>query len=69
MAEQRDRVGAGPARVGVGKVHADVAEPGRTEQCVGAGVGDDVGIAVTLEATLAVERHAAEHQHAAPDRR
>ena len=45
-AQQLDRVGAAPARVGVGEVLADVAEPGRAEQRVGDRVGDDVGVAV-----------------------
>ena len=46
VAQHRDRVGARPPWIGVGEVLADVAEPGRTEQGVGAGVGDHVGVAV-----------------------
>ena len=57
------------ARVGVGEVLADVAEPGRAEQGVGHGVGHHVGVAVALEAPLALEAHAAEHECVEPGRR
>ena len=63
VAQQRHRVGAAPALVGVGEVHPDVAETGRAEQRVGAGMGDDVGVAVALEPDHAVEVAAAEHHH------
>ena len=46
----------------VGEVLADVAEPGCTEQRIGARMGHDVGIAVTAKASLADERDAAEHE-------
>ena len=49
LGEQLDAVGAGPRRVGVGEVLADVAQPGRAQQGVGAGVGDDVGVAVAAQ--------------------
>ena len=65
MAEQLDRIGAGPTRIGVGKVLADVAEPGRPEERVGAGMCDDVSVAVAVEPALAREDTPTEHQDAA----
>ena len=51
-------------RVGVGEVFADVTEAGRPEQGIGAGVGDHVGVAVSDQPTLALERDAAEDEAA-----
>ena len=61
-AQQVDRVGPGPRRVGVGEVLADVAQPGRAQQRVGDRVGDHVGVAVPGRPALARERHAAEDE-------
>ena len=61
VTQQRHRVGALPAVVGVGEVHPDVAQTGSAEQGVGAGVGNRVGVAVALEADHAVEVTSAEH--------
>ena len=44
-----------------GEMLADVAEAGCTQQSVGDGVEDDVGIAVTGEAALMCDLHSAEH--------
>ena len=41
-------------RVGVGEVHADVAEPGRAEQCVHDRVRQHVGVGVPVQAQLGV---------------
>ena len=62
VAQQAERVGARPGRVGVGEVLAEVAEAGGAEQGVGGGVGDDVGVAVAGQAPVAREAHAAEHE-------
>ena len=43
---------------------ADVPEAGRPEQGIGAGVGDHVGVAVSDQPTLALERDAAEDEAA-----
>src|SRR4029077_6198288 len=64
VAQHLDRVCTGPARVGVGKVHADVAEARRAQERVGAGMSHDVGVAMTVEAAFAGERHPTEHQDA-----
>src|SRR5439155_26743488 len=62
--QELEAVGPLPLRVGVRKVLADVAQPGRAEQRVGTGVGDGVGVAVTVETALAVEAHTGEYQRA-----
>ena len=46
-------LGAGERGIGVGEHLADVAQSGRTEQRIGAHVGDDVGVAVSGETGLA----------------
>jgi hypothetical protein len=43
-------------------VLADVAQAGRPQQRVGHGMRDDIGVAVTHQPTLGLERHATEHQ-------
>src|SRR5439155_18381945 len=60
--EEREAVGAAPGGIGVGEVHADVAEPGGPEERVGHRMGHDVGIAVAGQPTFAFEAHAAQHQ-------
>src|SRR5215203_2746279 len=64
-AQKTERVGVTPALVGVGKVLADVAEAGRSEQRVDDGVGQDVGVAVAGEPGFGLlDLHAAEDQAA-----
>ena len=48
-AKKHARIGAFPARVGVGEVLAYVAERCRSEKGVGKGVEGDVGVAITTE--------------------
>ena len=67
LAQQRDRVGAAPALVGVGEVLADVAQPGRPQQRVHDRVREDVGVGVAGQAQLVLDAHAAEDQRAALD--
>ena len=55
-----ERVRSRPSRVGVGEVHADVAQAGSAEQGVRAGVGDDIGVAVPDEAPRPFEGDATE---------
>ena len=51
--------------VGVGEVHADVAQARRAEQRVHHRVGQHIGVGVAVEAQLgALELHAAEDQRA-----
>src|SRR5688572_22408636 len=62
--EDHERVGTGPAGVGVGEVAAEVTQPCGAEQRVGGSVGGHVGIAVTIQPALVFEAAAAEHQRA-----
>ncbi len=68
-AQQLDRVGVTPALVGVGEVLADVAQPGGAEQRVGDGVGEHVGVRVSLQAELVGDLHPADHEPAPGARR
>src|SRR3712207_3255348 len=52
------------ALVGVGEVVADVFEPGGPEQGVGYGVGENVGVGVTEEASFEGNFHATEDEFA-----
>ena len=68
-AQQRERVGAAPALVGVGEVLADVAEARGAEQRVDHGVREHVGVGVPVEAALVLDLDAAEDQPARPSTR
>lgn len=57
--------GAFPARIGVGEVHADVAEGEGAEEGIGEGVEEDVGVGMAVEAELARDVDAAEDERAA----
>ena len=60
--QQLERVGVAVARVGVGKVLADVPQPGGPEQRVDHRVSEHVGIGVPLQTALVRDLHAAEDQ-------
>ena len=62
--QQVDRVGTCVCGVCVGEQLPDVAETRGTQQRVGARVRDDVAVAVSGQASLAVEGNATEHQRA-----
>ncbi len=62
--QQLDRVRPPPALVGVGEVLADVAHARGPQQRVGDGVGQHVGVGVTLQAAIVLDLHAPEHQRA-----
>jgi len=60
-------VGVLPARIGVGEEVADVGQRGGAEEGVAEGVGERVGVGVAVEAEVAGEGDAAEHERAARD--
>ena len=63
--QELEAVGAFPARIGIGKMHADVAESGRAQQCVGDGVRKHVGVGVAFQPKFARDGDAAQDQRAA----
>ncbi len=62
--KQREAVGPFEFGGGVGEMLPDVAESGSSENGVGDGMGDHVGIAVATKAGTVVERDATEHEPA-----
>lgn len=62
VAQQRQRIGALPLRVRVGKVLANVAQTSGAEQRIGDRVGHRIGVTMTVQTTLALERHATQDQ-------
>src|ERR1019366_1551937 len=58
-------IGALPARVSIGKVHPDVPQGGRSQQCVRDGMRKYVGIGVSFQAELGRNRYAAQNQRPA----
>ena len=69
MAEQHAAVGALPARVGIGKVLAKVAQRQRAEDRVADRVQEDVGVGVAVESALVRDLHATQHETATGDER
>ncbi len=67
MAEQDHAVDVLEFGAGVGKVLADVAERGRSEEGVADGVQQYVGVAVPLEAHGVWNLHSADYQFSAAD--
>ena len=65
--EELDARGAREARIVRREEIADVAERGGSEQRVDQGVADDVGVRVSFEAAIVLERHAPEHERAPGD--
>jgi len=62
VAQQHAAVRARPLRLGVGEVHADVAQRQRAEDRVGDRVQKDVGVGVPGQPAVERNRHAADHQ-------
>lgn len=62
LGEQTDAVSTGPLRIGIGEMLTDIAEPSGSEQCIGAGMSDDISIAVTHQSALALEHHSTQNQ-------
>ena len=67
--EQRAAVRAFPLRIGVGKVHAEVAERQRAENRIGNRMQQDVGVGMAVETALERDGDAADDQRAAGDQR
>ena len=57
--------GAFPARVGIGEMHADIAERDGPEQSVGDGVGQHIGVRVAFQSEVARDGDAAQDQRPA----
>ena len=65
LGQQHDGIGAAELRIGVGKVPADVAEPGRAEQRIGDRMQQHVGIRMAEQAGAVRHLDAAQDQLAA----
>ena len=57
-----DAVGTAPALVAVGKMHANVAEAGRTQHRIDDCVGHHIGVTMTLQRLLTGKPDPAQHQ-------
>ena len=55
VAQEHQAVAALPSRIGIGKVHADIAQRGRAEDGVGNGMSEHVGVGVAFQAEFARE--------------
>ena len=64
--EETHGVRAPVGRVGVGEVLAEVSQTRRSQEGVGHGVGQDVGIGMAQETPLVGNRHATEADRALP---
>ena len=60
--EQRDRIGALEALVGIGEMLADIAKRGGTEQRIGDRMTQRIGVGMTEQAVAVRNLHAAEDQ-------
>ena len=69
LAQQGPAVGTLVARIGVGKVAADVAQRGGTEQGVAKSVQQHIGIRVPVQTFFECNRHSADDQRPACDQR
>lgn len=65
LAEEEQGGGIFPARVGIGKKVADIAQAGGTEKGVGGGVAEDIGIGMTDEPARVIEADAAKGERTA----
>src|SRR5262249_47473207 len=65
VAQEDERIASFPARVGIGEMHADIAEGGGAENGIGDGVGQHVGVGVSGEPGFIGDGEAAETEGSA----
>src|SRR5579884_134413 len=58
-------IGALPLRIGIGKMHSDIAQGGGAQQGVGDGVRENIGVGVALQPELAGDYDAAQDERPA----
>ena len=63
--QELQAIGILPARIGIGEVHADVAERERAQQRIRDGVRQHIGVRVAFQAELGWNRNAAQDQRPA----